>query len=279
MFNETARIGSLLEVIDGNGISDESRSETRKQEKELSMMTKSQKRSCLLIMLIMAFSVFSAACIPQSTASENQGTITVIGQGEAHGRPDQAQAEIGVETFAKTVARAIRENETITQRVLEALETAGIAAEDIQTANYSLWAEQEYDESGPAGVAGYWVTNQLSLTVHDLDQLGTILAEATDAGANRVYNVSFNVEDPKALEEEARSEAMQNAREKAEELAELSGLEVSGIQSISEVIGYSVLPKARDGGMGAGAAEALAPSFYPGQLSYPVQIQVTFTVE
>jgi uncharacterized protein YggE len=222
----------------------------------------------------------SAAPVSQTTAPAIPGSITVVGQGEAFGTPDQAQAQVGVEIFAQTVAEATSQNQATFDRLMAALIDLGIAEEDIQTSNYSVWAEQRYNENGiPEGIAGYRVTNQVSVTIRDISKVSDVLAAAIDAGANSIYGVSFNVADPAALEAEARAAAMADAQQRAQSLAGLGNVELGSISIISEVIGSPVQPFVR--GLGGGAAEeaAAAPGISPGQLSFQVQVQVTYALQ
>ena len=252
-------------------------------------MLSNKKITLVLVVILLALSALAVACTgaaqagatgASQTAAQpvaNPGGITVVGQGEAFGRPDQAEVQVGVDIFAETVAAASDENEATLQAIMDALEEQGIAAEDIQTANYSVWAEQRYGDSGPEGIAGYRVTNQVNVTIRDVEQVSEVLEAVIDAGANSIYGVYFTVADPAALEAEARAEAMADARERAESLAELGSVELGEIQVISEVIGQPVQPFLDRGG--AMAQEAAGPSISPGQLSYHVQVQVTYGIQ
>ena len=156
-------------------------------------------------------------------------SITVLGSGEAQGRPDQAEVQVAVETFDRTVAAASEDNEVVVKSVLAALSAAGVAAEDLQTSNFYIWAEQNYDEFGPAGIAGYHVTNQVNVLIRDVDRVSTVLEAATDAGANSIYGIFFSLSDPETVEAEARAAAMVNARERAAILAEFAGVELGDV--------------------------------------------------
>ncbi len=217
--------------------------------------------------------------VKESQVGETTGDITVIGRGEALGEPDKAQVQIGVETFAAEAGKATSENEATLQAILATLDEQGIAAENIQTSNYSLWAEQLYGDNGPEGIAGYRVSNQVAVTIWDIDKVDDILAAVTEAGANSIYGVNFSVADPATLEAEAREKAINDARQRASSLAELSGIQLGEIRAISEVIGQMPGPYFDMGAGGAGGAmESAAPSISPGQLSYKTQLQVTFEI-
>lgn len=245
------------------------------------------KQTILAVLALLALTAVLVACTGPATADAapnplvSAGGITVVGQGEAFGQPDQAQVQIGVETFASQVSQATDENEATIQAIMDALTAQGIAAEDVQTTNYNLWAEQIYGDRGPEGIAGYRVNNQVNVTIRDIDAVGDVLAAVTEAGANNIFGIYFSVSDPAALEEEARAAAMADARERAASLAELGGVGLGDVQIISEVIGQTAVPRGLGGGYGGFdvAETALAPSISPGQLSYDVQIQVTFGIK
>ena len=220
----------------------------------------------------------TAAPAAQSGSTVNAGGVTVVGQGTAYGQPDQATVVVGVESFAATVAEATTQNQTTLDNVMAALAAAGIAAEDIQTTNYSLFAEQTYGENGPTGIAGYRVSNQVNVKIRDIALVGDVLAAVTEAGANAIYGVNFSVADPAALEAEARALAMQDAANRAASLAELGNVALGDITVISEVVGTPVMPLGGGYAMEQQAA-SVAPGISPGQLSYQVQVQVTYSIQ
>ena len=100
----------------------------------------------------------------------------------------------------------------------------------------------------------------------------------TEAGANAIYGVNFSVADPAALEAEARAQAMQDAAERAASLAELGNVTLGGVTVISEIVGQPVMPLGMGGGGYAMEQAASAPGISPGQLSYQVQVQVTYGI-
>ncbi|MCO5180394.1 MAG: SIMPL domain-containing protein, partial [Candidatus Promineofilum sp.] len=164
----------------------------------------STKKNIIAVLFVVVLGMALAACngaLPAQTAAPaqqtavvgNSGGVTVVGQGTAYGQPDQATVIVGVDTFAPTVEEATTQNQSTLDNVMAALEAAGIATEDIQTTNYSLYAEQIYGDNGPEGIAGYRVTNQVNVTVRNIDKVGDVIAAATEAGANNVGGVYFSV--------------------------------------------------------------------------------------
>ena len=249
-------------------------------------MSKQKNLIAVLFIAIMALALVAcnaaqaggtAAAAAQMGSVVSAGGVTVVGQGTAYGQPDQATVVVGVESFAATVAEATTQNQTTLDNVMAALAAAGIAAEDIQTTNYSLFAEQTYGENGPTGIAGYRVSNQVNVKIRDIALVGDVLAAVTEAGANAIYGVNFSVADPAALEAEARALAMQDAANRAASLAELGNVALGDITVISEVVGTPVMPLG--GGYAMEQAASAAPGISPGQLSYQVQVQVTYSIQ
>jgi uncharacterized protein YggE len=215
---------------------------------------------------------------PGQAQSGSQGGITVVGTGEAFGAPDTAEVQLGADTFAPTVAEATSQNEALVEAIMAALAAQGIESKDIRTSNYSLWAEQVYGERGPEGIAGYRVSNLVTVTIRDINAVSGVIGAVTEAGANNIHGVSFRVADPAGLEDEARAAAITNARARAESLAELSGVTLGEIVTVSEVVTQPGIPLAR--GMGGGAMEeAASASISAGELGYSIQVQVTFAIE
>lgn len=241
-----------------------------------------------LVLLVLASLV--VGCAPTSVGSSGnveaaqlgqEASIRVTGFGEALGQPDEAQVTVGVETFSPKVNDATAENEATVAAILDSLEEAGIDAEDIQTSNYNLWAEQRYGENGPEGIAGYHVSNQVMVLIRDVGKVGDLLAAVIAAGANSIYGVQFSVADPAALEAEAREKALEDARQRVESLVQLSGLTLDSILAIEETVGqYPEFARGGGDGLGGGVGGAVqaSSSISPGQLSYRSQVQVTFAV-
>jgi len=247
-------------------------------------MLKHRIRSLSIISVLAAISIMLTACAQQGGApsgapSAESRVITVVGQGEAKGVPDQARVNVGVDVFEPEVGQAVEKNEATIKAIMEALAGLGIAPKDIQTSNYSLYAEQKYGDQGAEGISGYRVSNQVSVTIRDIERVSEVLEAVISAGANNIYGVEFTVSDPAALESQAREAAMQDARQRAAELAGLEGLQIGDIILISESFNQ-VGPLYRYGmGGGAEAPAAAAPSISPGQVSVTSQVQVSYELK
>lgn len=215
-----------------------------------------------------------------SQTNPNMRTLSVAGSGEAFLAPDIANIYIGVHTERPTAAEAVEENNTQTEALIQAIRDFGIDAKDIRTINFSIWPMDQYDPATgrPTGEKSYAVDNTVSVTIRELDQLGDLLDTAVQAGANTVNNVQFDVADRDEALQQARAEAVKDAQEQAQALAQAAGLSLGEIQSISfiEPQPYPIF----DGrGGGGAAAEAAAVPIQPGQLTFTVTVNVTYIIE
>jgi uncharacterized protein YggE len=237
-----------------------------------SMNTKS-----LIVFAVMAFALLLSACAP-AASNPDARTLSVSGNGQAFLAPDIAYIYVGVHTEAQTAAEAVAVNTTQTQALISAIEDFGIAANDIRTSNFSIWPMDRFDPAtgAPTGEKTYVADNTVYVTVRDLETLGDLLDTAVQAGANTVNSVQFDVENKDEALKEARVDAMNNAKQQAQELADAAGLSLGEIRSISFVDNQFPIFDGKGGGGGGVAAEAAAVPIQPGQLSFTVTVNVTY---
>jgi len=226
---------------------------------------------------------FNSSPVGLQTEPALPRTITVVGEGKVKMQPDIAQINIGIEVVGDTVKDASSQAADTMNAVIASMTAQGIAENDIQTSGYSVWVERPYTPEGvPGDTLLYHVNNTVMVTIRDLDTVGTILDSTIEAGANNIYGVTFSVADPNPLMSEAREKAVADALSKAGELAQLNGVTLGDVLSVSEVIGgmggfYPVAFR------GAVAAEGLGGGgggpISPGELEMTVQLQVTYAIE
>lgn len=233
----------------------------------------------LLPLLLIALPVAAAqGAMTGGAPAGPAGSITVTATGTAYGEPDQANFDAGVSATNRDVQTALDEVNGRVESLMDVLEAAGIAAEDIRTSNFSVYPDQAYRPDGTLGELRYRVTNTVSVTVRDTSQLGALLGASVEAGANEIWNVVFSLSNREALEREAREQAMQGAQERAQQLASLSGAELGGVSRVVEgpvPDGGTPFPGPRMEAMDAGASVPISS----GQLAVTVTLQVTFGID
>lgn len=205
-------------------------------------------------------------------------SITVVGNGKVTARPDIAIVQVGVETRNESAETAVSENTQRMNAVLAALKNAGVAEQDIQTANFNLYADQQ---RGPNGELiqpiQYVASNMVRVTVRDLGKVGAILDAVVSAGANQVYGISFGVANPNRLQLQAEESAVEDARARAQALAAKAGVQLGDVLSISETI--STPPPILYRQDVAMAAPVAAPvPVQPGELEFNAQVQIVFAI-
>jgi uncharacterized protein YggE len=220
--------------------------------------------------------VATTTTVPLSGGSTGR-VITVVGTGQASGTPDVATVNIGIDTQSSNVQQAVSDNRTKMNALLDALKGQGIADNDIQTSNYSVYTEQQQNSPGKTPTASaltYRVSNQVNVTVRDVSKLGDVLDTVVSAGANNVYGVSFSVADPSSLQGDARAKAMADAKVRAESLASLAGVGLGDVVSISEVVN-SVTPMYRAEAVASGVG---GTPIQPGTLDVSMSVQVSYAI-
>jgi uncharacterized protein YggE len=226
----------------------------------------------------------SAEAAPPQQGSTGAGdhTVTVTGYGIAYGAPDIVTMGLGVQASNTNILTAMDDTNTRMQAVTQALEDGGVAAEDIRTDNYSIY--QDYSKvPQPSGTQGqsqqeptYNVSISVTVTVRDPSKVGDLLSAAVSAGANMVNYIQFDIADRTALESQARTMAVDDAKSRAGELAKLLGMQVGDPLNAVENGGYTPTPMY--GGGGGAVAAAAVPPISQGQLSVSVSVTITFAL-
>jgi uncharacterized protein len=225
-----------------------------------------------------ALAIFVAPCAQaQQPAAQAEARVIVIGEGSVRVAPDYAQISGGVTTKGKTVKDATDANSKLMAAITAALLSSGIAQADIQTAQFSI--QPVYAPPQPQSepkLAGYSVSNQVTVTVRALGEVSEILDRMVDAGVTDVGNVSFLHSDPAKALDQAREAAVADARRKAELYAHASGFTLGRVAWLTEDTGMMPpVPMAR---FRAQAAMAAPVPIAPGEDTLRVQITVGFDI-
>jgi uncharacterized protein len=162
--------------------------------------------------------------------------LTLTGVGEVRARPDLAVVRVGVVSQAATARAALDDNNQAMGAVMAALQDQGIAERDMQTSQFTVQPRYRHDQTGeaPPRIDGYEVSNQLTVTVRDLDRLGPVLDQAVSVGSNRILGVEFDLADPEPRRDEARRLAVEDALRKARVYAEAADVELGPIRAMTE---------------------------------------------
>lgn len=175
--------------------------------------------------------------------------LTVQGSGAVSLKADTAAISLGIRTFASDVKAAQQAVNRSMDAVIAALTEAGVDSEDIYTSSISIYPEYDYDgdyddeedeeDSGSTRIKGYSASNTINVVTSDIDNVGTYIDAAFDAGANTLDDVNFSASNTTEASNEALRLAIADARAKAEVMAEAAGLTLGKVVSMSEGDGYS----------------------------------------
>lgn len=229
----------------------------------------------ILVYISIAMLMMMAVMPAMAQDTSTQRIIEVTGVGMAFGTPDTATVEVGVDIQDADFGKAFEATNDVMVLVLGKMTEMGIESKDIQTTAINVWFEDNRDpQSGmPTGDRIYHVTQSMRIVVRDIDSVGDVISTAVENGANQIYGLNFSFSDSEALQTEAREVAVDNARAKAQHLADLMGVELGDVVSIVELGGSSNIPV---GGGGYDMMESAVVS--TGQLSVSASIQLTFAI-
>jgi uncharacterized protein len=167
-----------------------------------------------------------------ATDTPAEHTITVSASGKVTVVPDVARVNLGV-TITKPTVKAVRQAgaKSMTD-IINALKALGIDEKDIQTTNLSLYAQ--YGNGSTPRIVGYQISEQIQVTVRDLDKAGDVVDTATAKGATDVNGISFDVADPVKVQNDARAAAVAAARVSAEAMASAGKVSLGAVVSITD---------------------------------------------
>jgi len=236
------------------------------------------------VILLMVSSLLLTACsatptLAQATSADqsNQRTLTVTGVGKVYLTPDIASISIGVHTEDKEASKAVADNNLRSQKVSDALKKFNIDPKDIQTRNFSIYPQQQTDQSGKIVGILYVVDNTVYVTLRDLQQIGPLLDAVVNAGANTINGISFDVADRGKALSEARAAAVKDAQTQANELTQAAGVALGKVVSIS-IFGSTPVPAYVGKAGGPLAMQAETP-ISPGQMIIEVDVNIVYLIQ
>jgi uncharacterized protein YggE len=200
--------------------------------------------------------------------------ISVTGEATVSVPPDLAQVDAGVTSDAKTAREASDANNAAMGKVLLALKGAGIEEKDYQTSRLSLQPQYPANRSGPSPIVGYRASNRVTIRVRDVTKIANVIDTLVGAGANDIGGINFMVSQASKLLDDARKQAVADARRKAEIYAKAAGVTLGAPLSISEE-GAAPRPVFR----AKMAAEMAAAPVAQGEETLSVTVNVSWAIK
>ena len=229
-------------------------------------------------MLALALTLAASPAFAQAPRAPDPVIVT-SGEGIVKRAPDRAWVAIAAESRARTAPEAQKLNVDAMTAVLDKIKSLGVPAEAIQTTNYTVQPDFEY-QNGRQNLRGYIARNQVEVRVDALPKLGEIMANAVGTGATNVSGVRFDLKDREAAEAEALRLAVRDARRRADAAASGAGVKIVQVMRIDEQREPEIRPMAMP--MMRAGMEAAAPAAVPvegGEIQVRAHVTLTVRIE
>ena len=243
-----------------------------------------------LVMGIVALGAYSYATFKETRYFHGgPATITVNGEGEIFARPDIATFSFSVITEGEDAGTAQERSAEGINEILAFLGEQGIEERDIKTQYYNLNPRYDYLQSicdtrgfcppGERVLRGYEVNQTVEVKVRTVENAGTLIAGVGERGATNVSGLQFTIDDDQALLAQAREQAITDAREKAEKLAQDLGVQLGRVVGFYENEGgYPYYSKSEAAYGGADMAQ-MAPEMPTGENTFMSQVNITYEIK
>jgi hypothetical protein len=217
--------------------------------------------------------------LPLSVLTQARGEPFIVSEtGEATAVPDSAQISFGISEQNTDLLSAQNSANKKSNSLVSSLKNLGIEEKDIKTTSYNVQPNYDF-RSGSQAITGYTVSINYQVKIRELDKINQALSTATSAGASNISGVSITFSDElrDKLLGDARKEAIEKAKNKAESLASLAGLSLGRIINVSE--GYAATPQPlRAQTLEAGSADLVQADIQPGESNVNVTVSISWEV-
>jgi len=216
-------------------------------------------KSLALTLSVIALSAVGAAA-QQPFQPAGPPVIVTSGEGVVKHAPDRAWVTIGAETRARTPQEAQRANVDAMNSVIARIRESGISADAIRTSGYNLQPEFDF-QNGKQTLRDYVARNQVEVRLDALEKTGDVITAAVGTGATTVSGIRFDLKDRSAAEREALTQAVRDARARADAAASGAGVQIERVTRIEEQRDAFPVPRPMMAvaARGGGVADAAVP--------------------
>jgi uncharacterized protein YggE len=237
----------------------------------------------IFFILLFIFAKWGPA-INFSTTTQTKGQPFIVeGTGKIYVTPDIAKVTVGITKSGSSLTKVQDEVNRSSQALTNQLKNLGIAENDIKTTSYNIYPQ--YDYTSPSKqITGYEVSTNYEVTIRDFDKVNQVLAVSTGAGANVIGNVNFDLSDSlkKQKTQEAMTNAVAEAKDKASELAKAAGITLGPVINVSEVTNQpNIVPMMNNTVLTGGGGEDKSitpPNVQAGQTEIDVTVSVSYDI-
>lgn len=237
-----------------------------------------------LATILVLGTIVIVAIIRDRIVNNPQFTVNVVGQGKVSIVPDLAKVTVGIETDkTANAAEAYKQASAAMVKIVKAIADLGIDNKDVQTADYFLNPIYQYN-NGENDLVGYQAVQSVTVTLRDLKKVSSLIEKSTTAGANRINNVMFTVEDMEKIKNQARLKAIVDAKAKSADYAAAVGVKLGEITGWWENLiqvpyqTYNYPYGGEKGGMGGGSVAVSNPVPY-GPMDVVVEVNLNYQIK
>jgi len=211
--------------------------------------------------------------------AEFKNSISVSETGEVYAKPDLAVISFSVINEAKTVAEAMAENSEKMNKIIETIKQEGIEERDLKTTHFNVYPRYEYDDNyRNRTLVGYEINQQLQVKIRDMEKIGDIIEKASLAGANDMGNLQFTIDDQEELKKQARDQAIEKAKTKAQELAVQLDVKLGKVISFSENSYNPYYDAIKNYGMEEAGMGGATPEIETGENKISISVTILYEI-
>ncbi|WP_429135607.1 SIMPL domain-containing protein [Aeromonas veronii] len=211
--------------------------------------------------------------------------LVVSGYAEQKTEPDMLTLNVAVSALDKQGLKAKQQVDTKVAAFFSQLEGLGIKRSDVEAGNLMVSPEYQYGENKKSVLLGYRAQRQLAVKLYQLDKLSPLMDTALKAGLESVSQIEYGLKSPQVIKEQARLNAVEDAKTKAESLAKAFGMKLGKVYSVeyrnaSPITAYSRnLKVVQAMAMAAPAPDMADNSYQQQQITVSDNIEAVFLLE
>ena len=205
--------------------------------------------------------------------------LVVSGNASVMAVPDQAIVRLGIVRQAASAQAAQEQANVAAQEILNAVEKAGVPPNQIQTARLVLtpiYAPRNPDSRDAPRIVAYNAMNTISVRLENLSIVGTVIDAGLKAGANQIEGVGFALRNDLPSRQQALKQAVEEARSKAQTMAEALRVNLLEVLEVSEG-GVSIVDRVEPV-FASRAAAATETPVSPGQIEVRASVTIRYRI-
>jgi uncharacterized protein YggE len=221
--------------------------------------------------------LLTLAQLPESSSPQQPPVLVVTGNSEVLAVPDEAIVRLGIVRQASVAETAQEQANAVAQEILNAIIKVGVAAKDIQTSRLVLSPVYSNQRGTDQRIVSYNATNTVSVRLDNLAIAGNVIDAGLKAGANQLDGVQFRLRNELPSREQALKEAVQEARGKAQAMADALHVNLGEVIEASEG-GVSVMPRAQSFALAGAQAAAASTPVSAGEIEIRANVTIRYRI-